>query len=89
VQLLTTYRTAFADLVSNHQARIAGANGVLNPQVKIIADGLHQLLSRPSSLRDALAPCVKGIGQFSEGVRARNHVLAGKINRLPRNPRRR
>jgi hypothetical protein len=43
VQLLTTYRTAFADLVSNHQARIAGANGVLNPQVKIIADGLHQL----------------------------------------------
>jgi methyl-accepting chemotaxis protein len=159
-ELLIGYKTAFADLVSNHQARVGLENEVLNPQAKIIADGLQALLSQAktqgdmnasfqissaqrslfegsslvnsflltadatkaeaavkalgvtaaqvarmekdqaemekldatlkdeakskllSSLRDASAAYVKGIGQVAEGVQARDRILAERINRL-------
>ncbi len=50
--LLATYRTAFADLVANRKARVAVESDVLNPQSKIIADGLQTLLSQARTQGD-------------------------------------
>jgi len=38
--LLAAYNAAFADLVANHKARATVENEVINPQAKLIVDGL-------------------------------------------------
>lgn len=51
-ELLATYHSAFAKLVTNHQSIVATENEVLNPQARIIADDLQQMLSQARTQGD-------------------------------------
>ena len=64
-ELLTAYAAAFADLVANQKAADAVENGVLAPQMKIIAEGLQQMLSQAQTQGDTNAAF-----QISSGLKA-------------------
>ncbi|MEO6006163.1 MAG: methyl-accepting chemotaxis protein [Opitutus sp.] len=64
-ELLATYHTAFAELVTNHKARVAVENDVLTPQGKIIADGLQNMLAQAKTQGDMNAAF-----QISNGLKA-------------------
>ncbi|HEX2855064.1 MAG TPA: methyl-accepting chemotaxis protein [Opitutaceae bacterium] len=51
-ELLAAYHAAFTDLVANHNARAALQANVLNPQSKIIAEGLNQMLAQAKTQGD-------------------------------------
>ena len=76
-ELLATYRTAFADLVTNHKTRVAVENDVLNPQSKIIADGLQTLLAQAKTQGDMNAAfnISSGLKSFFEGTSLVNGFL--------------
>jgi methyl-accepting chemotaxis protein len=64
-ELLATYHAGFADLVTNHKARVAIETDILIPQGKIIADGLQQMLAQAKTQGDMNAAF-----QISNGLKA-------------------
>ena len=64
-ELLAAYNAAFADLVANHKARIAIEDDVINPQAKLIVDGLQQILAQAKTQGDMNAAF-----QISNGLKA-------------------
>jgi methyl-accepting chemotaxis protein len=64
-ELLTTYTAAFAELVANQKTSLAVENDVLAPQMKIIAEGLQQMLSQAQTQGDTNAAF-----QISGGLKA-------------------
>ncbi len=64
-ELLTAYNAAFADLVTNHRARVAIENEVLTPQAKIISEGLQKMLAQAQTQGDMNAAF-----QISNGLKA-------------------
>jgi methyl-accepting chemotaxis protein len=64
-ELLSTYHSAFAELVANHKARVAVEEGILTPQGKIIADGLQNMLGQAKTQGDMNAAF-----QISNGLKA-------------------
>jgi methyl-accepting chemotaxis protein len=64
-ELLAAYQAAFNDLVANHRSRVAVENDVLNPQSKVIADGLQQILGQARTQGDMNAAF-----QISNGLKA-------------------
>jgi methyl-accepting chemotaxis protein len=75
--LLDAYRAAFADLVANHKGRAALEGEVLNPQSKIIADGLQTLLAQAKTQGDMNAAfnISSGLKAFFEGTSLVNGFL--------------
>jgi methyl-accepting chemotaxis protein len=75
--LLETYRAAFADLVTNHKARAALERDVLNPQSKIIADGLQSVLAQAKTQGDMNTAfnISTGLKAFFEGTSLVNSFL--------------
>ena len=76
-ELLATYRAAFADLVSNYKARAAVESDVLNPQAKLIADGLQNLLGQAKTQGDMNAAfnISSGLKSLFEGTSLVNGYL--------------
>ncbi len=64
-ELLAAYNSAFADLVSNHRARVAIENDVLAPQAKTISEGLQKMLAQAQTQGDMNAAF-----QISNGLKA-------------------
>jgi methyl-accepting chemotaxis protein len=64
-ELLATYHAAFAELVANHKLRVAVEHDVLNPQGKVIADGLQNMLAQAKTQGDMNAAF-----QISNGLKA-------------------
>jgi len=63
--LLAAYNAAFADLVANHKARAAVESDVINPQARLIVDGLQQILAQAKTQGDMNAAF-----QISNGLKA-------------------
>jgi methyl-accepting chemotaxis protein len=64
-ELLAAYRVAFSDLVANHRARTTLETEVLNPQARILADGLQEMLAQARKQGDLNAAF-----QISNGLKA-------------------
>ncbi len=76
-ELLATYRNAFADLVTNHKTRVLVENDILNPQSKILADGLQTMLAQAKTQGDMNAAfnISSGLKAFFEGTSLVNGFL--------------
>ena len=76
-ELLATYRSAFTDLVTNHKARTDLERDVLNPQSKIIADGLQTMLAQAKTQGDMNTAfnISTGLKAFFEGTSLVNGFL--------------